>query len=120
MKPAVSRVGVASLPCDSANERPASNASSLVVTAYQRIDPSLFQAILLGGSAVPAVRPQHVIATYGLTETGSGCVYDGWPLPGVDIRVDVNGQILLEDGKHSGALPGRVLRNPYYRANNRV
>ena len=32
----------------------------------------------------------------------------------------VNGQILLEDGKHSGALPGRVLRNPYYRANNRV
>ena len=26
----------------------------------------------------------------------------------------VNGQVLLEDGKHTGALPGRVLRNSYY------
>src|SRR5712691_4671405 len=26
----------------------------------------------------------------------------------------VNGEILLEDGKHTGALPGRVLRNTYY------
>ncbi len=26
----------------------------------------------------------------------------------------VNGKVLLEDGKHTGALPGRVLRNSYY------
>ncbi len=26
----------------------------------------------------------------------------------------VNGQILLEDGQHTGALPGRVVRNSYY------
>ena len=26
----------------------------------------------------------------------------------------VNGQVLLEDGHHTGALPGRVLRNPLY------
>jgi len=26
----------------------------------------------------------------------------------------VNGEVLLEDGKHTGALPGRVLRNTYY------
>lgn len=26
----------------------------------------------------------------------------------------VNGQVLIEDGKHTGALPGRVLRNAYY------
>ena len=26
----------------------------------------------------------------------------------------VNGQVLLEDGRHSGALPGRVLRNALY------
>jgi hypothetical protein len=25
---------------------------------------------------------------------------------------------LLEDGKHTGALPGRVLRNTYYKANH--
>jgi N-acyl-D-amino-acid deacylase len=39
------------------------------------------------------------------------------PAEGIHMTV-VNGQILLEDGKHSGALPGRVLRNPYYRANH--
>ena len=26
----------------------------------------------------------------------------------------VNGQVLLEDGQHTGALPGRVLRNTLY------
>ena len=26
----------------------------------------------------------------------------------------VNGQVLLEDGRHTGALPGRVLRNSLY------
>ena len=39
------------------------------------------------------------------------------PAEGIRMTI-VNGQILLEDGKHSGALPGRVLRNPHYRANN--
>jgi N-acyl-D-aspartate/D-glutamate deacylase len=29
----------------------------------------------------------------------------------------VNGQVLLEDRKHTGALPGRVLRNTWYHAN---
>jgi len=29
----------------------------------------------------------------------------------------VNGQVLLENGKHTGALPGRVLRNSHYHAN---
>jgi len=28
----------------------------------------------------------------------------------------VNGQVLIEDGKHTGALPGRLLRNSYYQA----
>ncbi|HTW72763.1 MAG TPA: amidohydrolase family protein [Acetobacteraceae bacterium] len=37
------------------------------------------------------------------------------PAQGIHMTV-VNGQVLMEDGKHSGALPGRVLRNPYYRA----
>jgi len=40
------------------------------------------------------------------------------PAEGIRMTV-VNGQILLEDGKHSGNLPGRVLRNPYYRAQHR-
>ena len=30
----------------------------------------------------------------------------------------VNGQVLLEDKKHTGALPGRVLRNTYWHAHH--
>ena len=44
----------------------------------------------------------------------------GWrikePAEGVHATI-VNGQVLLEEGKHTGALPGRVLRNSYYHAN---
>ena len=29
--------------------------------------------------------PPNVVATYGMTETGSGVVYDGWPLDGVEV-----------------------------------
>jgi hypothetical protein len=29
----------------------------------------------------------------------------------------VNGQVLYEEGKHTGALPGHVLRNTYWHAN---
>ena len=32
----------------------------------------------------------------------------------------VNGEVLMENGKHTGALPGRVLRNTYYRATTPV
>jgi N-acyl-D-aspartate/D-glutamate deacylase len=43
----------------------------------------------------------------------------GWrikePAVGVHMTI-VNGQILLEDGKHTGSLPGRVLRNGWYQA----
>ena len=35
-------------------------------------------------------RPENVIATYGMTETGSGIVYNGHPLEGVELRI-VNG-----------------------------
>jgi N-acyl-D-amino-acid deacylase len=37
------------------------------------------------------------------------------PAQGIHMTI-VNGQVLLEDGKHSGALPGKVLRNSYYQA----
>ncbi len=60
---------------------------SLVVTALGRINAGLFRKILVGGSAIPAERPANTVATYGMTETGSGIVYDGWPLPGVELRV---------------------------------
>ncbi len=37
------------------------------------------------------------------------------PAAGIMATV-VNGEVLMEDGKHTGALPGRVLRNTYYQA----
>ena len=37
------------------------------------------------------------------------------PAQGIMATV-VNGEVLLEDGKHTGALPGRVLRNSHYHA----
>jgi o-succinylbenzoate---CoA ligase len=59
---------------------------SLVATALRRVvDPLAFRTIVLGGAAVPAEVPTNVVATWGLTETGSGVVYDGVPLDGVTV-----------------------------------
>ncbi len=66
---------------------------SLVSTALRRVDPSVFRTVVLGGAAPPAVLPPNVVTTYGLTETGSGVVYDGRPLDGVEVRVAGDGEI---------------------------
>lgn len=68
---------------------------SLVATALPRIDPSRFRTIVLGGSRPPADRPANTVTTYGMTETGSGVVYDGVPLDGVEVRIDTDGQIFV-------------------------
>ncbi len=53
-----------------------------------------FAAVLLGGAAAPEGllrRAQaagvRLVSTYGMTETAGGCVYDGRPLDGTQIRV---------------------------------
>jgi O-succinylbenzoic acid--CoA ligase len=69
--------------------------TSLVTTALQRIDPTIFRCIVLGGSRPPADRPPNTVATYGMTETGSGVVYDGVPLDGVEIRISTDQEILV-------------------------
>ena len=61
---------------------------SLVATALQRIDPSLFRTVLLGGAAPPRSLGANVIPTYGMTDTGSGVVYDGTALEGVEIAIE--------------------------------
>jgi O-succinylbenzoic acid--CoA ligase len=73
---------------DAATEAARRGASlvSLVPTALQRLDPGLFRLILLGGSALPADRPANTVGTWGMTETGSGVVYERYPLPGVELR----------------------------------
>jgi O-succinylbenzoic acid--CoA ligase len=63
-------------------------------------------AVLVGGAALdPDLRVTaeaagvRLVRTYGMTETCGGCVYDGVPLDGVEVRVDDGadggGQILL-------------------------
>ena len=83
---------------------------SLVATALRRIDPATFRTIVLGGAAPPAELPPNVVTTYGMTETGSGIVYDGRPLDGVEVRIDDGAQIhvrgpMLLRGYRDGSNP---------------
>jgi O-succinylbenzoic acid--CoA ligase len=61
---------------------------SLVVAALRRLDPRVFTGILLGGSRPPEDPPPNAVVTYGMTETGSGIVYDGVPLDEVEVAID--------------------------------
>lgn len=86
--------------------------TSLVPTQLQRLleSPSAqtlaalrrFNAVLLGGAPasaelLAAARDAgvRVVTTYGSAETCGGCVYDGVPLDGVEVRLDEDGRILL-------------------------
>ncbi|TQS92706.1 AMP-dependent synthetase [Arthrobacter sp. TS-15] len=89
--------------------------TSLVPTQLQRLLDSpapetlavlrRFNAILLGGAPASAellstAREQglKVVTTYGSAETCGGCVYDGEPLDGVEVRIgqgELEGRILL-------------------------
>jgi O-succinylbenzoic acid--CoA ligase len=66
---------------------------SLVDSALGRLDAALFRTVVLGGAAPPACLPANVVTTYGLTETGSGLVYDGSPLDGAELRISATGEI---------------------------
>jgi O-succinylbenzoic acid--CoA ligase len=80
---------------------------SLVPTQLLRlldvgVDLARFRAILLGGAQAPpglldraAAAGAHVVTTYGMSETSGGCVYDGTPLDGVQMRIDGNGRVQL-------------------------
>jgi O-succinylbenzoic acid--CoA ligase len=67
----------------------------LVPTTLKRIDPSVFDTILLGGAAAPPNLPKNVVTTYGMTETFGGIAYNGLPLDGVGVRI-VNESIELK------------------------
>jgi o-succinylbenzoate---CoA ligase len=71
-------------------------------------------AVLIGGGPMPAKIAEKaatagisVIRTYGMSETAGGCVYDGVPLPGVRVRIDLDGRIAL-----GGATIAKGYRNP--------
>ncbi len=59
-------------------------------------------AVLVGGAALPphlraraAAAGVTVVATYGMSETAGGCVYDGQPLPCTEVALDDTGRIHL-------------------------
>lgn len=80
------------------------------------------KAVLVGGAAadedlLAAAKSAGIncITTYGMTETSGGCVYNGTPLPGVEIRInetiEIKGAMLakveLKDGFFVTADAGR-------------
>jgi O-succinylbenzoic acid--CoA ligase len=69
--------------------------TTFVPTALARVDASRWRRIIVGGAPVPGGLPANCVTSYGLTVTAGGCVYDGAPFPGVDVRIDGGGQILL-------------------------
>ena len=61
-----------------------------------------YDAVLVGGGPLdPAVRAEAeaagvpVVQTYGMSETCGGCVYDGVPLDGVEVRIADDGEVLV-------------------------
>ncbi|MCW2830264.1 MAG: AMP-dependent synthetase, partial [Aeromicrobium sp.] len=105
--------------------------SSLVPTQVHRLlasgSPQLFaslDALLIGGAAVPpelldALADVPVVRTYGMSETCGGCVYDGVPLDGVQVRIDEAGQVqiagsMLFDGYVDAEATALVLRDGWF------
>ncbi len=68
---------------------------SLVPAALNRVDATAFRKILVGGSSMPSKLPANAVQTYGMTETGSGVVYDGFPLDKVKLDIR-NGEIFIQ------------------------
>jgi O-succinylbenzoic acid--CoA ligase len=70
-------------------------------------------AVLIGGGPMPSGLAERasaadisVVRTYGMSETAGGCVYDGVPLAGVQVRID-DGRVVL-----GGATLAKGYRNP--------
>lgn len=89
---------------------PGRNAVSIVPTQLYRSldDPdrtarlAAFDAVLVGGAPLaPELRARAtaagipVIETYGMSETCGGVVWDGVPLPGVDVRLGETGRVSI-------------------------
>lgn len=61
-----------------------------------------FDALLIGGAACTpeelvwwADHGVRIVTTYGMSETSGGCVYDGVPLPGVQVDLDAAGRVTI-------------------------
>lgn len=92
----VDEVGIQVLPRFDAEEVDAT-LISLVPTVLDRLDVQVverFRWIVLGGSSDAAERPDNVLRTWGMTESGGGIVYGDKPLRGVEVRA-VDGELQI-------------------------
>ena len=64
---------------------------------------------VVDGSDMPSFHGDVAVKDGKIAEVGK--------LNGAATRTIVNGQVLIEDGQHTGAYPGRVVRNSLYAAN---
>jgi O-succinylbenzoic acid--CoA ligase len=69
------------------------NMTSIVPAILDSVDVSRFKTVLVGGGRTPTTLPSNAIATYGLTETFGGVVYNGRPIGGVEIRIGADSEI---------------------------
>jgi N-acyl-D-amino-acid deacylase len=76
------------------------------------------------GMLRPGLAADVVVFDPATVKAGKETVVHDFPAGGWRIKEEaegvhytiVNGQVLLEDGEHTGALPGRVIRNSWYHA----
>jgi O-succinylbenzoic acid--CoA ligase len=73
-----------------------------------------YAAVLVGGAALDAALRERaeaagvrVVATYGMTETAGGCVYDGVPLSGMRVALEPDGRIVLSGPTLAAGYLGR-------------
>ncbi len=86
------------------------NLVSLVTRALQQVPASIFRTVLIGGASPPTGLAENVVATYGMTETGSGIIYSTphgqLVLDGAELRIDTEGRIAV-----SGPMLARCYRD---------
>jgi len=91
---------------------------------------ALFDAVLIGGGPLnPVVRQEAeargitVVQTYGMSETCGGCVYDGRPLSGVQVRIDdgevqLRGPVLFDGYEGDLERTASVMKDGWFRTND--
>ena len=106
---------------------------SLVPTQLRRLldaggGAGLVRTVLLGGAAAAGALLAEargcgwrVVTTYGMSETCGGCVYDGVPLDGVQVRlaagsgqIEISGPVLFAGYLGQPGLTGGALRDGWF------